>query len=310
MGKHRHTKDREFISATEWKNEYGGKRVTVGSQDSVHILPFDHCALSLAPFQTPVCTPEGVLFDILNLIPYVKEHGKNPVTGNPLHVKDIIRLKMQKNSENQWFCPVTYKLFTNNSHVVAIKSTGNVFLFEAVHDLNIKVKNYVDLLTNEPFKKEDIVTLQDPHNVDLIASRDINNFIHLKQLRELAQIRKSNEGGVKHTNQTAVTMKQLEQRLVSDHSLLDTHDKLLQQHQHQQSLLLLSEAMDDDPARRESLVVSYYKIRDEYIGDVKDIMVLLPLVEDVNPGMCVYTFIGYVIVNCILRRCTTDNTAC
>ena len=63
MGKNRHSKDRMFITTTEWKTEYGGKKVAAN-----HIsrpLPFDHCALSLSPFDTPCCTLEGVLFDLL-----------------------------------------------------------------------------------------------------------------------------------------------------------------------------------------------------------------------------------------------------
>uniref|UniRef100_A0A0M3IBM5 U-box domain-containing protein n=1 Tax=Ascaris lumbricoides TaxID=6252 RepID=A0A0M3IBM5_ASCLU len=27
-------------------------------------LPFTHCALSLLPFEDPVCTPDGIIFDL------------------------------------------------------------------------------------------------------------------------------------------------------------------------------------------------------------------------------------------------------
>jgi peptidyl-prolyl cis-trans isomerase-like 2 len=57
MGRNsRHSKDRLYITATEWRHEYGGKKVA-GSHKG-QPLPFDHCALSLTPFETPVCTPE------------------------------------------------------------------------------------------------------------------------------------------------------------------------------------------------------------------------------------------------------------
>ena len=56
MGKNRHTKDRMFITSTEWKHEYGGHKQAVAHNNQP--LPFDHCALSLAPFETPVCTQE------------------------------------------------------------------------------------------------------------------------------------------------------------------------------------------------------------------------------------------------------------
>lgn len=31
---------------------------------------------------------------------------------------------------DKYHCPVTYKVFTPNSHIVAIKPTGNVFAYE------------------------------------------------------------------------------------------------------------------------------------------------------------------------------------
>lgn len=83
-----------------------------------------------------------------------------------------------------WQCPITNKAFTNYSHVVAIKSTGNVYTYEAVNELNIKSKNFHDLITNEPFTKSEILTLQDPENDEHVALRDINNFAHLKTLRD------------------------------------------------------------------------------------------------------------------------------
>lgn len=30
----------------------------------------------------------------------------------------------------QYHCPVTFKVFNENSHIVAVKTTGNVFAFE------------------------------------------------------------------------------------------------------------------------------------------------------------------------------------
>lgn len=60
--------------------------------------------------QTPVCTKEGVIFDILNIMPYVKKHKKNPVTGDTLTPKDLVRLNISKNSDGKWHCPVTFKV--------------------------------------------------------------------------------------------------------------------------------------------------------------------------------------------------------
>uniref|UniRef100_A0A8C5MLP2 Peptidylprolyl isomerase like 2 n=1 Tax=Leptobrachium leishanense TaxID=445787 RepID=A0A8C5MLP2_9ANUR len=59
-----------------------------------------------------------------------------------------------------YHCPILFSVFTNNSHIVAVSKTGNVFSYEAVEQLNIKPKSYKDLLTDEPFTRQDILTLQ------------------------------------------------------------------------------------------------------------------------------------------------------
>ena len=91
MGKNRHSKDRLFLTATEWR-ELGGQSREPGGGAATQTLPFDHCALSLTRYETPCCTAEGVLFDLMHLLPYVKKHKKNPLTGEPMKTEDIIRL--------------------------------------------------------------------------------------------------------------------------------------------------------------------------------------------------------------------------
>ena len=42
-------------------------------------LPFYCCSLALTPFgDDVVCTKDGHAFSILNIIPYIKKHKKNP----------------------------------------------------------------------------------------------------------------------------------------------------------------------------------------------------------------------------------------
>ena len=48
---------------------------------------------------------------------------------------------------------------------------------QAVEELNIKTKNWKDLLTDEPFQRKDIITIQDPKNFDKF---NLNSFHHLK----------------------------------------------------------------------------------------------------------------------------------
>ena len=69
------------------------------------------------------------------------------------------------------------QVFTNNVHVAAIRTTGNVFSYEAINELNIKTKNWKDLLSSEPFARKDIVVLQDPQDT---SKQNMNSFHHLK----------------------------------------------------------------------------------------------------------------------------------
>uniref|UniRef100_A0A672ZX32 RING-type E3 ubiquitin-protein ligase PPIL2 n=1 Tax=Sphaeramia orbicularis TaxID=375764 RepID=A0A672ZX32_9TELE len=134
-------------------------------------------SLSLQPFEYPVCTEDGVVFDLLSIVPWIKKFGTNPISGEKLEAKSLIKLNFAKNNDGKYHCPVLYNVFTNNSHIVANKVTGNVFSHEAVEQLNIKTKSFKDLLTDEPFTRKDIITLQDPTNLDKF---NVSNFFHVK----------------------------------------------------------------------------------------------------------------------------------
>jgi peptidyl-prolyl cis-trans isomerase-like 2 len=75
--------------------------------------------------------------------------------------------------------PVTFKVFTDNTHIVAIRhgTEANVFAWETVERLNIKAKMWRDLVDDQNFSRADIITLQDPQNVE---SRDLSKFKFLK----------------------------------------------------------------------------------------------------------------------------------
>lgn len=139
--------DKMYITATEWKQDFGGARKQKSNSDFKR-LPFSSCAISLVPFENPVCTPDGSVFDILSIIPYIKKYGTNPVTGEKLTQKQLITLNFSKNGDGEYQCPVTYKTFTDNTHIVAIKTSGNVYAYDAIEKLNIKTKNWRDLLTD------------------------------------------------------------------------------------------------------------------------------------------------------------------
>ena len=190
-GKNQHSKDRMFVTATEHKYLYGGKHDKKVA--AYQRLPFDHCALSFTPFESPACTADGVVFDLLNLLPYLKKHRKHPITGDAMEAKDIVHLHFSKNADGRYFCPVTYKEFNDNSHIVAVRTSGNVFSYEAVEQLNIKAKSWKDLLSGEPFRRSDLLVLNDPKNVE---ARAVSKFEHLHRAFKAEEARKhASEGG-------------------------------------------------------------------------------------------------------------------
>lgn len=191
MGKRQHQKDKMYLTYTEWTTLYGGKRAgpeTTGFRR----LPFDHCCLCLQPFETPYCDNQGNIFELQEIVAYLKKFKTNPVTGEPLEAKNLIMLNFHKNAEGEYHCPVLYKPFTKQSHIVAVRTTGNVFSYEAVEQLNIKTKSWKDLLNDEPFQRKDLITLQDPRNIEKF---NLSTFHHLKNNLKVENERSEKEFG-------------------------------------------------------------------------------------------------------------------
>lgn len=126
-----------------------------------------------------MCTSEGLIFDHENILRWLINHDTNPVNGLPLRNSDLIKLQFAKNESGEYVDPVTFKVFTDNSHIVAIRhdESANVFVYDTVERLNIKAKMWRDLVSDEDFARKDIITLQDPQNLE---SRDLSSFKYLK----------------------------------------------------------------------------------------------------------------------------------
>ena len=179
--KNRNSKDKLYLTVSEHQ-ELGGKKSKV-SNEKFERLPFYCCSLSLVPFTDPVCTLDGTIYEILHIYPYIMKHKKDPVSGKTLHIKDLIRLSFYKNAQGEYHCPVTYKVFTAFSYIVAIKTTGNVFSYEAVDELCKKPKNFRDLLTDEAFELSDVIVLQDPN-----CPKDSSKFFFVQQKDKKSKI--------------------------------------------------------------------------------------------------------------------------
>ncbi|CAG8957092.1 hypothetical protein HYFRA_00009293 [Hymenoscyphus fraxineus] len=187
--------DKLYITHSEWASSdaysaSAGSNVSQKAPNGANFkrLPFNFCAASLQPFQNPVCTPEGTIFDVEVISDWLSKHGTNPVTGNPLKDKDLIKLNFARNSDDggadggkgDMVDPVTFKVFTDNTHIVAVRhgSEANVFAWETIERLNIKAKMWTDLVDDREFGRSDIITLQDPQNIE---SRDLSKFKFIKE---------------------------------------------------------------------------------------------------------------------------------
>uniref|UniRef100_F7A1Z2 RING-type E3 ubiquitin-protein ligase PPIL2 n=1 Tax=Macaca mulatta TaxID=9544 RepID=F7A1Z2_MACMU len=134
-------------------------------QTNFRRLPFDHCSLSLQPFVYPVCTPDGVVFDLLNIVPWLKRYGTNPSNG------EVTDLPVCAFSLGKYHCPVLFTVFTNNTHIVAVRTTGNVYAYEVVG-----LASFPPLTAG--FTLLGILFLpQDPTNLDKF---NVSNFYHVK----------------------------------------------------------------------------------------------------------------------------------
>ena len=54
-------------------------------------------------------------------------------------------------------------------------------MYDCIKDLNIGQKNWTDLISGEPFTRDDIVVLQDPNNPEL---RNVSKFYSVIQDEE------------------------------------------------------------------------------------------------------------------------------
>jgi peptidyl-prolyl cis-trans isomerase-like 2 len=153
-----------------------------------------------------VCTPTGTIFDIKHIIPWLKKHGTNPITGDKLDGRTLITLRFDKNEHGEYVDPVTKKVFTDFSKLVAIKTSGRVYLWETVDQLNLKAKNMNDLVSEEEFTRSDLIILQDPMDLD---KQNISNFKNLQedQTKDEAENEPTAEGILRFNSRSLIADK-------------------------------------------------------------------------------------------------------
>ena len=143
------SKDRGYVTASEWQRDGGGKTLTttLTERRSISIqkkLPFHCCALSFLPFgdHPVVSLKSGAMYDLDAVLPYVMKHKKDPVTGETMKTSDLKPLKLKKcfstntngrddssAHNNKYECPILGSEFTNATKICVVKKTGMYFEF-------------------------------------------------------------------------------------------------------------------------------------------------------------------------------------
>mmetsp|Transcript_21873 Transcript_21873/g.32743 ORF Transcript_21873/g.32743 Transcript_21873/m.32743 type:complete len:632 (-) Transcript_21873:104-1999(-) len=213
-------KERQYQSSVEHRLTSQFRSGRSSGNNNPRPLPFDCCALTLTPFTNPVCcivqsdsngngsnnkgndinqlnkkkVNHGIIFENSEIMPYLLKHKSNPLTGKPMSSQNLITLSIDSstdgdNNKKTWQCPIMNKPFLNHTKIVAVKIKGtnraNVYSYEAYQTLNVKNKNYIDLIDGTKFHPtKDVIVLNDVDDGALAKLRDINNFVHLDTLRK------------------------------------------------------------------------------------------------------------------------------
>ena len=191
--------DKNYITRSEWSYGFGGGVNAMKNKkpsEKYQKTSFNLCSLSLLPFTHPVCTSDGVVYELENILPYVQKYGKNPLTGNEMSPSDLIRLIYHKNGSNEYFCPITLNTFTDFSHIVANRKTGNVYSYDAHLFVNPRgTTQWKDPISEDLIKKTDLITIHDPTrssktihlNSNLNDNTDISTISNV-EIKKLSQI--------------------------------------------------------------------------------------------------------------------------
>ncbi|CAJ1929278.1 unnamed protein product [Sphenostylis stenocarpa] len=175
MGKKQHSKDRMFITKTEWATEWGGAK-SKDNRIPFKRLPFYCCSLTFTPFEEPVCTADGSVFDIMF------QDCNYVVLGVTIIKVPFQHFELPMSNGNAMMLFLCSPVATQIQTVVFSNTYGVLpFLGEklgsAVKELNIKIKNWKELLTDEPFTRDDLITIQNPNALD---SKVLLDFDHIK----------------------------------------------------------------------------------------------------------------------------------
>lgn len=231
MGKkNKHSKDKLHKTVTELRSHYVDSNRDLELSILHRRLKFDSCCLSLNTITSkPVglCDNDGFCytFECDNIVKFLEKYKIHPITGSSVNVSDLIELKFHKSSEYQYHCPILYKLFNQNSKIVANKKSGHVYSYEAYQQLNLKPNNLRDLLTDEPFEKSDIVTIQDPDTAN--EKWKVTNFHHIKNKLKIDD--EASEGNIRNVGASSILKASLEEYKSKSKTIVETFNRIVGQ---------------------------------------------------------------------------------
>ena len=226
MGKRQHQSDKMYVTSKEWNEFYGGHKKTKQNSE-FRRLPYDCCSISLQPVETPYCSRKGHMFEQASIMPWLLRYKTNPITGKKMKLADLVKLHLHKNDAGKYHCPVLFKTFNENSHIVAVATTGHVYSYEAVRELNIKTKNWKDLITDAKFTRDDLITVQDPTSLEKFNMQKFHHLKHNKKLPdEDLRDRKDPKYHLKSVNaETSQTLSELYSGYKGDEMLRGINEK-------------------------------------------------------------------------------------
>ncbi|KII66354.1 Peptidyl-prolyl cis-trans isomerase 4 [Thelohanellus kitauei] len=190
MGKKQHQKDKLYLTSKEWREDRGGFKksyfITYFQRNCQNIFdyPLNAVHYHSIHIRTLVAT-RMVIFLICcislltrNAVAFIDKFGIDPISGEPAKSIDLVKLNMEKNKQGRYHCPITRKEFSDSVNVVAIKTSGNVYALDAIQELNYSLNNYKDLLSDTPFTKKDVITLQNTTDVERLNCAKYHHVIH------------------------------------------------------------------------------------------------------------------------------------
>lgn len=229
MGKkNKHSQDKLHKTVSELRSHHLDKSRDLELSNLHRRLKFDSCCLSLNSITGKpygLCDDDNwcYVFNEESIVKFLEKFQIHPINGKKVTSKDLIRLVFHKNNENQYHCPITFKIFNQHSRIVANKKTGNVYSFEAYQQLNLKPNNLKDLLTDEPFDKDkDIATIQDPDKAD--AKWSVKDFHYVANNLKINEVGESNI-----RNESSILKSALEEYKRQSDSIVENFNRIVGQ---------------------------------------------------------------------------------